>query len=83
MKSKVSIIIFYYISAITCAAPGIGGGDSSCGVATPWNGQCTATCNTGFSMSGSATMTCNGVNGDGSGSFDAIPTCIGIPKLIQ
>ena len=83
MKNKVSKIIFYYHSAITCAAPTITDGNDNCDDPTAWNGQCVATCNAGFHMTGSATMTCNGDNADGSGSFDGTPTCAGIPILIQ
>ena len=84
IKNKVSKIILYYHSAITCAAPTITDGIHNCAAdPTAWNGQCIATCNAGFHMIGSAVMTCDQVNGDGSGDFDATPSCAGIHILIQ
>ena len=84
IKNKVSKIIFYYHSAITCAAPTITDGNHNCAAdPTTWNGKCVATCNDGFHMNGSDTMTCNVDNNDGSGSFDDIPSCAGIHIAIQ
>ena len=84
MKNKVSKVIFYYHSAITCAAPTITDGNDNCGTdPMAWDAQCVATCNDGFHMTGSATMTCDVDNGDGSGSFDGTPTCAGIHIVIQ
>ena len=79
MENRVSIIIFYYHSAITCAAPTITDGNNNCASdPTAWDGTCIASCNDGFHMTGSATMTCDVDNNDGTGSFDATPTCAGI-----
>ena len=83
MKNEVSKL-YFLPSAITCDAPTITDGNNNCDAdPTAWNGQCIATCNAGFHMTGSDTITCNVDNNDGTGSFDATPTCEGIPILIQ
>ena len=76
------MIIYFYYSDNTCAAPTITNGYHTCGNPTPWLEECTATCNTGFHMIGKATMTCN-VDKMGSNGFNAIPTCIGIRLIFN